>query len=193
MIDDTAILKQDYSSPRWSKELLDCSMPMTFDTYSKCSYHCLYCFAFFQKSHVTKGYDSKKFVPTVRSVNPDKVKNFFDNALANNPDALNQSERQFLPYIQARRIMQWGGLADAFDEWERRFGITLELLKYFDSIDYPLSFSTKAAWWTNDDRYIGLFRRHAHNWHVKISIITMIWFVDVYNCKKKFARTLRTL
>lgn len=172
MGNETTILKQNYDSPRWTKELLDCSMPMTFDTYSKCSYRCLYCFAFFQKSHVVKGYDSKKFAPEIRSVNPDKVKKIFDNAFANNPDALNKSERQFFQYIQARRIMQWGGLADAFDEWERRFGITLELLKYFDSIDYPLSFSTKAAWWTKDARYMELFSRHSHNWHVKISIIT---------------------
>lgn len=38
-----------------------------------------------------------------------------------------QSELQFFPYIQNRRIMQWGGLADEFDEWERRHGVTLEL------------------------------------------------------------------
>ena len=65
-----------------------------------------------------------------------------------------------------------GGLADEFDEWERRHGITLELQRYFDKIDYPLSFSTKAAWWTQDERYMELFARHTHNWHVKISIIT---------------------
>lgn len=68
--------------------------------------------------------------------------------------------------------MQWGGLADEFDEYERRNGVTLELLRYFDKIDYPLSFSTKAAWWTEDERYMELFARHTHNWHVKISIIT---------------------
>lgn len=48
----------------------------------------------------------------------------------------------------------------------------MELLRYFDKIDYPLSFSTKAAWWTEDPRYMELFARHTHNWHVKISIIT---------------------
>ena len=44
-------LKQDYASPRWTMEIPDCSMPMTFDTYSKCAYNCLYCFSYFQKSH----------------------------------------------------------------------------------------------------------------------------------------------
>ena len=43
-------LKQNYTSPRWSMEIPDCSMPMSMDTYSRCSYNCLYCFSFFQKA-----------------------------------------------------------------------------------------------------------------------------------------------
>lgn len=161
-------LKQNYTSPRWSMEIPDCSMPMSMDTYSRCSYNCLYCFSFFQKSHTTKGY----LTGQPRSVNPEKVIALFENAAVNNTAAANKTDVQFFKYIQDRRIMQWGGLADEFDEYERRNGVTLELLRYFDKIDYPLSFSTKAAWWTEDSRYMELFARHTHNWHVKISIIT---------------------
>lgn len=161
-------LKQNYTSPRWSMEIPDCSMPMSMDTYSRCSYNCLYCFSFFQKSHTTKGY----LTGQPRSANPEKVIALFENAAVNNTAAANKTDVQFFKYIQDRRIMQWGGLADEFDEYERRNGVTLELLRYFDKIDYPLSFSTKAAWWTEDSRYMELFARHTHNWHVKISIIT---------------------
>ncbi len=171
MGNENTILKKDYSSPRWTNELLDCSMPMSFDTYSKCAYNCLYCFAFFQKDHNVKGYSAGKGPISIRSVDPAKVIALFEGAFKNDRTA-SKNNQQFYPYIQARKIMQWGGLADEFDEWERRFGITLELLKYFDKIDYPLSFSTKAAWWTQDERYMSLFRKHTHNWHVKISIIT---------------------
>lgn len=150
-------------------EIPDCSMPMTFDTYSKCAYNCQYCFSYFQKSHSMTGY----LDGMVRCVDPEKVKSLFTKALSNDVEHASKSELQFFPYIQSRRIMQWGGLADEFDEYERRAGITLELLQFFDSIDYPLSFSTKAAWWTKDDRYMSLFRKHAHNWHVKISIICL--------------------
>lgn len=160
-------MKRDYTSPRWSMEIPDCSMPMTMDTYSRCAYNCLYCFSFFQKSHVVDGYLSGD----VRSVNPQRVIDIFE-AARNGTTLKSESNMQFIPIIQDRRIMQWGGLADQFDEYERRHGVTLELLQYFDSIDYPLSFSTKAAWWTEDDRYMRLFARHKHNWHVKISIIT---------------------
>ena len=166
-------LKQNYPSPRWSMEIPDCSMPMTFDTYSKCAYNCLYYFAFFQKSHTLKGYNSRKNAGQIeiRSVDPKKVIDLFEKAFAHDENA-SDVQKQFFPYIQARKIMQWGGLADEFDEWERRYGVTLQLLRYFDKIDYPLSFSTKAAWWTQDERYMSLFRKHTHNWHVKISIIT---------------------
>lgn len=162
-------IKFNYGSPRWSMEIPDCSMPMTMDTYSKCAYNCLYCFAFFQKSHTLDGYIGGE---GIRCVNPEKVIHLFESAARNDTAAVTKNDLQFFPYIQNRRIMQWGGLADEFDEWERRHGITLELLKYFDKIDYPLSFSTKAAWWTEDERYMELFAKHAHNWHVKISIIT---------------------
>ncbi len=162
-------IKQDYGSPRWSMETPDCSMPMSFDTYSKCAYNCLYCFSYFQKSHTLDGYIG---CGLPRSVNPKKIIELFEAAARNDRAAVCKCETQFFPYIQNRRIMQWGGLADEFDEWERKFGVTLELLKYFDKIDYPLSFSTKAAWWTEDERYIRLFQKHTHNWHVKISIIT---------------------
>lgn len=162
-------LKKGYGSPRWSMEAPDCSMPMTMDTYSKCAYNCLYCFAYFQKSHTLDGY--LKGEPP-KTVDPERVINLFEKAAVNDRTGVSKTELQFFPYIQNRRIMQWGGLADQFDEWERRHGVTLQLLQYFDRIDYPLSFSTKAAWWTEDERYMKLFRRHTHNWHVKISIIT---------------------
>lgn len=164
-----AELKRNYGSPRWSMEIPDCSMPMTFDTYSRCAYNCQYCFSYFQKSHTTNGYTEG----IVRCVDPKKVINLFECARKNDLDGVSKTEQQFFPYIQARKIMQWGGLADEFDEYERRHGITLELLRYFDGIDYPLSFSTKAAWWTQDSRYMELFRKHTHNWHVKVSIITI--------------------
>ena len=105
-------------------EIPDCSMPMTFDTYSKCAYNCQYCFSYFQKSHSMNGY----LDGSVRCVDPEKVKALFEKAMKNDVEHANKKERQFFPYIQARRIMQWGGLADEFDEYERRAGVTLELL-----------------------------------------------------------------
>ena len=44
------ILKEKYNSPRITGEVLDCSMPLTFDQHSNCGFYCMYCFSTFQRS-----------------------------------------------------------------------------------------------------------------------------------------------
>ena len=135
-------------------------MPMTFDTYSNCSFGCMYCFSQFQRAlgGAKEAYLAKKVNP----VNVKKVKEMF----------LHPEKTQFGEYIRQRRVMQWGGLSDQFDGFERKYGVTLELLKFFKEIDYPLCFSTKAAWFTQDKRYMDLIRGQK-NWNFKFSIITL--------------------
>lgn len=137
-------------------------MPMTFDTYSNCSFGCLYCFSQFQRA--LGGCKEKYLAKEVKSVNPEKIKRMFRD-----PD---KYAGQFATYIKQRRVMQWGGLSDQFDGYERKYGITLDLLKFFKDIDYPLCFSTKSTWWTKDERYMELVRGQ-RNWNFKFSIITL--------------------
>ena len=151
-----------YQSPRWTAEVADCSMPMTFDTYSNCSFNCIYCFSQFQRAI---GNGKEEYLH--KQVNPvcvDKIKR-----MVTDPDKYGG---QFAEYIKQRRVMQWGGLSDQFDGFERKFGVTLELLKFFKEIDYPLCFSTKSTWWTEDERYMSLVRGQK-NWNFKFSIITL--------------------
>lgn len=151
-----------YGSPRWSNEIADCSMPMTFDTYSNCSFGCLYCFSQFQRGI---GKSKENYLhKDVKHVNVEKIKKMFSD-----PD---KHAGQFANYIKQRRVMQWGGLSDQFDGFERKYGVTLELLEFFKEIDYPLCFSTKATWFTKDKRYMDLIRGQK-NWNFKFSIITL--------------------
>lgn len=150
-----------YNSPRWTNEIADCSMPMTFDTYSNCSFGCLYCFSQFQRE-IGNGKENYLH-KDVNHVNADRIKMMFTD-----PD---KYAGQFAPYIKQRRVMQWGGLSDEFDGYERKFGITLDLLRFFKEINYPLCFSTKATWFTKDERYMELIRGQK-NWNFKFSIIT---------------------
>lgn len=149
-----------YQSPRWSGEVADCSMPMTFDQYSNCSYGCLYCFSQYQRalSGAKKNYLTKQ----VRAVNVEKFKKIFVE-----PDS-----SQFGEYVKQRMTMQWGGLSDPFCAFERKHGIGLEILRFLREIEYPVCFSTKGTWWTKDARYVDLFRG-AGFWNVKVSIITL--------------------
>lgn len=151
-----------YSSPRWSNEIADCSMPMTFDTYSNCAYGCLYCFSQFQRA-IGNGKDDYLH-KVCDHVNVEGIKRMFSD-----PD---KYAGQFATYIKERKVMQWGGLSDEFDNFEKKYGKTLELLKFFKEIDYPLCFSTKATWFTEDDRYMSLIEGQK-NWNFKFSIITL--------------------
>lgn len=151
-----------YQSPRWSNEIADCSMPMTFDTYSNCSFGCMYCF--FQSQRAIGGPKESYLHKDVKHVSVDKIKRMFTD-----PDKYGG---QFKEYIKQRKVMQWGGLSDQFDGFERKYGITLELLRFFKEIDYPLCFSTKATWFTEDERYMELIRGQK-NWNFKFSIITL--------------------
>lgn len=149
-----------YGSPRWTGEIADCSMPMTMDTYSNCSFKCKYCFSQFQRG---VGKQKEEYLRNeVTWVNPKSVKKIFTD-----PDS-----SQFGEYVKQRKVMQWGGLSDQFDENERKYGKTLELLRFFREIDYPISFSTKSTWWLDDSRYTELFKDNP-KWNVKFSIITL--------------------
>lgn len=151
-------LSGDYGSPRWSGEMPDCSMPMTLDTYTHCSYKCLYCFSNFQKE-IAQNYRAQ-----VGAVRPERIQRLFT-------DGLHSGAGEFGPYIKSRKVLQWGGLTDPFDNYERRYGVTLELMAFFRMIRYPLCFSTKGAWWAHDERYASMFE--GMPWNVKFSIITM--------------------
>ena len=150
-----------YNSPRWSYEITDCSMPMTFDTYSNCAFQCVYCFSFFQRSiSPTKdAYLGHK----VSAVSVEKIKRMFTD-----PD---KHGGEFAWYIKARKVMQWGGLSDGFGYYEKKFGRSLELLTFFKEIGYPISVSTKGTWFLKDQRYIDVLEGAA-NFHLKLSIIT---------------------
>lgn len=152
-----------YGSPRWTYEILDCAMPMTFDTYSNCAHQCLYCFSFFQRA-IGDGADDYLH-HKVRPVNVEKIKRMFLK-----PDEFGG---QFAGYIKKRMVLQWGGLSDGFDWYERKFRKSLELLKFFREIDYPISISTKGVWWVDDPEYQDVVRG-AKNMHWKYSIISSI-------------------
>ena len=154
-------ITQNYGSPRWTGEIADCSLPLTLDTYSNCSFGCVYCFSQYQRGlGVNK---DKYFNKEVRCVNVEKVKKILSGQ---------DKKSQFYEWVKDKRPIQYGGLSDQFDGYERKYGKTYEILKYLKEIDYPICFSTKSAWVFFNDKYRELFRG-ADNWNMKFSIITL--------------------
>ena len=154
-------IMQNYGSPRWTGEIADCSLPLTLDTYSNCSFGCVYCFSQYQRGlGVNK---DKYFNKEVRCVNVEKVKKILSGQ---------DKKSQFYEYVKNKRPIQYGGLSDQFDGYERKYGKTYEILKFLKEIDYPICFSTKSAWVFFNEKYRELFRG-ADNWNMKFSIITL--------------------
>lgn len=161
-------IPHSYVSPRWTGEIADCSLPLTLDTYSNCSFGCVYCFSQYQRG--TGSGAEEYYAKKVKCVNIDRIKKIFLGEDKNS---------QFYQYIKDKRPIQYGGLSDQFDGFEKKYGVTYELLKFFKEINYPICFSTKSAWVFDDEKYRELFKG-ADNWNVKFSIITL----DEYDAKK---------
>lgn len=154
-------IQATYSSPRWTGEIADCSLPVTLDVYSNCAFNCVYCFSQFQRG-IGRGKDDYK-KKKVECINLEKVKRILSGE---------DKTSQFYEWCKDKRPIQIGGLSDQFDWFEKIYGVTYELLKFCKEIDYPLSISTKGSWVFRDPKYLELFKGQ-DNWNMKFSIITL--------------------
>ena len=91
-------IEKTYQSPRWTGEIADCSLPMTMDTYSNCSFGCVYCFSQYQRG-IGKGAEEYK-KKQVKCIDVEKVKKIFSGE---------DTKSQFYKYVKDRRPIQYGG------------------------------------------------------------------------------------
>lgn len=153
----------NYLSPRISSELPDCSSPLTFDTYSRCSMRCQYCFSHSQKD-VNPG---TKNAP-LQGVNPDKLFAMIDGTAKGKEAGL-----MYKHFFKERFLFHWGGLADSFCHYERKYGTSYDILTGLLERRYPVMFSSKGPAIT-DDKYVQLFEKYAgqNSMAFQFSIVT---------------------
>jgi len=159
-------MKATYHSPRLSYETPDCSMPLTFDTYSTCSFKCLYCFSWMERAHnpaLQARIDKGDFVT---KIDIDKLKKMFFGKAGDK-----QSKTIYDVFIKNKKVMQWGGLTEPFDLIEEKEGESLKLIKFFKEINYPIRICTKGARVLMKPEYIEAFRG-AKNFIMMWTIIT---------------------
>jgi DNA repair photolyase len=153
-----------YYSPRISSEINDCSLPLTFDSYSKCSMNCEFCFASLQKCN-TPG----AVTAPLQGVNVQKLLNMIDGKTSPGGEA--QAFYDF--FFSKKFIFHWGGLADPFCKFEKKFSKGYTIMKELADRKYPTLFSFKGNT-ILDDKYLQLFDDYKHNnsFAFQLSIVT---------------------
>jgi len=159
-------MKAKYNSPRLSYETPDCSMPLTFDTYSTCGYKCLYCFAWMERANNPACNSREDKGDLITKVDFERIKKLF---LGQRKDR--QARYFYEIFIKNKKVMQWGGLTDPFDTNEESEGESLKLVKFFRELDYPIRICTKGAKTLMKPEYIEAFRG-AKNFIIMWTIIT---------------------
>lgn len=156
--------KGGYTGPRISSEIPDCSMPMTFDSYSFCSLGCLYCFAYVFKCNnpaiqghgQLKSLDTSRLVKSMSGKAKDKMGELF-----------------WRTFYRHKFLLHWGGLADPFCNFERHNKFGYPFMRALGEMDYPTLFSFKGDT-IFDKRYVKLFEKYSKqkNFAFQVSIIT---------------------
>ena len=140
---ENATCEKGYGSPRISSEAPDCALPLTFDSYSYCAMGCLYCFAYYAKANNPAMKGMK-----LRSTNPINI--------------TEKNKHTYDYFYKHRFILHWGGLADPFCSFEKRFSVGYEMLQYLSKEKYPTLFSTKGGTLLNK-KYLQLFDKSSKN------------------------------
>lgn len=137
------LLPNKYGSPRVSGEFLDCSMPVTFDQYSNCSFGCVYCFATFQRGIGSAAVDYWKR-EVIKGANMAKMKEMIAG----------EGKTGFAKFFKSRKVFQWGGMSDPMCKFEEQFGIGLLLMDWLKETEYPYRISSKSDLPLRDSRYL---------------------------------------
>ena len=162
------ICKGEYSSPRVSSEIPDCSMPMSFDHLKWCSFGCTYCFSYFFKANNPSMKNSTSGLE-LTSVNIKKLISALEGHPTNRRD-----EMMHRLFYSRKFLFHWGGLADPGCNFEAKNGVGYEIMNVLGDLNYPTLFSTKGANTFLSKKYLDLFAKHAkqNNFAFQISMVT---------------------
>jgi DNA repair photolyase len=153
------LYKSPINIPKTGHELVTCHYPLRIDTYSSCYHDCEYCYA---KSMLT---DRNLWTPDdIRIADIKEIINKFESFLDGRGTSV------IAKAIKNRIPARLGGLTDCFQPIEKQKGVTLQLIKYLNSINYPYLIVTKSDLIT-DHTYLKELRRDLA--YVQITVTTL--------------------
>lgn len=120
-----------------------CSLPLRLDSYRGCAFACAYCFA------TQRGGASR--VPQIGRADPEVLQKVFERADREGPE----SESPLIQMIARRVPIHFGGMSDPFQPAEKKWRVSLDMLRILKAWRYPVVISTKSAM-VADQEYIQL-------------------------------------
>jgi DNA repair photolyase len=123
-----------------------CGLPLRLDAYSYCSYGCRYCFAKYRGGNFRQ--------PLLKCASPRALRRWL--ALADARPKPNESI--LVEFLRQRVPIHFGGMTDPFPSFERRLGVSFELLGVLESFSYPVVISTKSPI-VAETKYLDILRR----------------------------------
>jgi DNA repair photolyase len=133
-----------------------CGLPLRLDSYSKCQFQCLYCFA-----NARGGFrgDGKLGI-----ANADTLRRRLDYLTTNEPRSVIDE------FLKQRQPIHFGGMSDPFMPIENKLKITYELLKVLSDFKYPTVISTKGDIFAREP-YIEQLKRG--NYIIQVSLSSL--------------------
>jgi DNA repair photolyase len=122
-----------------------CPMPFNIDVWDglKCPYQCRYCFAdYFRHSLYTSFFDNGTTLG-LRNCNTDNTKKELDNLMKHRGNPV-KDNNEVINAVRLGIPIRLGIRFEDFPPIERKRGISLDILKYMASIDYPIMINTKS-------------------------------------------------
>jgi len=160
----------EYSGVRFTSDAMDCSLPMSIDSHSGCSFGCLYCFSNNLQRAVDRNpskIESMLLRKNMYGEWPIKQLAKFLNRELNLPMA-----RAMYPLIDTGMPIQLGALGDPLDDLEEVSGWLLKAVPLFVQHKQPVRLSTKGARVMMLKKYRDTFHANPEQFWFAFSIIT---------------------
>jgi len=134
---------QTYSGVRFTADAMDCSLPISIDSHSGCSYNCLYCFSNnLQRAPDRNPAVLQRAISTGSFYSEWPIRRL-EAFLAR--DLKDKTSLAMYPLLDQGCPVQLGALGDPFDELERHSGWAKQALPLFIKYKVPVRVSSKGA------------------------------------------------
>lgn len=119
-------------------QCINCDYPVHMDTYVGCTHNCIYCYKTARSNHIARNFNDIKPLNSVKGVK----------------DFINGKRNLETMCFDWDIPLHWGANSDPFQECEREYHTSLDVLKVFAETKYPFIVSTKNPCLLTEEPYL---------------------------------------